>query len=371
MPRPSRPRHWETRNNGGWHVKIRGKQFFLGKHPDGVKFDPEKPPQAILDAWHRLEAVELPASRSDMRVVEVIDHYLADLELQDKSIADRYRVILMNFANHSYRRRRIGSLLVNAEFDRIHFADWLANGRASTPKRKSGRQGDVWADGTKNNYGSIVRGVFKWAVGIKSIPIAKNPLAGYRLPPALPSVVVVSPEEFEVIRNYADEAWREFCTVIWLTGCRPMEAARIEARHVTNGVVILGKDEHKTWKATGRSRIIGLAGEAREIIEKRIAERPTGPVLLNRNGTKWTNQATCQRWLRLKELGKVRQEITMKAFRHSFATHNSVAGRLSDSEVSKCLGHVNTKQFHKTYDHSRANVDHVASLFAKAQGITS
>ncbi|WP_152054446.1 hypothetical protein [Tautonia marina] len=104
-----------------------------------------------------------------------------------------------------------------------------------------------------------------------------------RLPRKLRRDKIPTAEEMEaILRAIRSPEFRDLARFVALTGCRPSEAAAIEARHVEGDVVVL--DEYKTRRRTGDVRAIVLNEPAREIVGRLVTLRPEGPIFRNRAG---------------------------------------------------------------------------------------
>lgn len=103
-----------------------------------------------------------------------------------------------------------------------------------------------------------------------------------------------------MLKLVKDEPFHDILTIIWLSGCRPFEAARVEARHVKKGCWEFPKREGKGK----RPRVAFLVPEAERITKKWAARNPRGPIFRNNRGKPWRAMAFNNRFCRLKERGR-------------------------------------------------------------------
>lgn len=358
MKTPS-PWYSERRSGGGWFVKLDGEQKFLGKHPDdGSK--PKRgrdgrwnPPATILDEFYKLMALRDTASKSDYLLETVCSLYLMELAETNPDLSKRYRQTLGHFCDFKYQGKRVGKLLVNAELEGIHLRRWAET---------------FPSDQTQRTYINCCKAVLTWAVRKKSINISHNPFLSVKSPKIESRAVVISREEHEaLLKFWNNDCYCDFLQAMWFTGARPGEIAKIEARHLEDGLWRLAPTEHKTGRVTGKDRVIGVCDELYEIVDRLMALHPTGPLFLNTIGRPWTTSASFVRFEMAREKKIIRKQVTPYAYRHAWATHALENGRLDIYEVAKALGHQTTQMVMLHYDHSRKNADHLRDIFQRAR----
>ena len=172
----------------------------------------------------------------------------------------------------------------------------------------------------------------------------RNPLAGASLPPARYRTAVMAPEEVELVRAKATPALWRVCWFLLRTGCRPGEALKLRVKHVheVNGRLkcVLGAGEHKVGGKTGKARHIFLAEDVEKYVRERLEEtkgNPEAPLLPSATGKAW-NYKVCKNafYVLRKKLG-LRKELTLYAFRHTFATRHLARG-ISPTKVAAWMG---------------------------------
>jgi integrase len=351
------PWYSDTRSGGGWFVKLGGDQRFLGKHSVGAPPPDKKqgrwnPPPEVLAAFYQLMALRDTASKSDYPFEVICALYVEEVAEKDPALSKRYKQILGYFCDHEYKGRRIGKMLVNAELEGQHLKSWAQQ---------------YPSEQTQRTYINFVKAPLNWAVAKKQINVLKNPVADVKAPKIQSRAVVITKDEHERMLDFwKGDCYCDFLTAMWYTGARPGEIAVIEKRHLQNGLWRLDKTEHKTGRVTGRDRLIGVADELLEIVERLCKLHPEGPIFRNTFGRPWKTQASFVRFEKAREKGIIREEVTPYAYRHAWATHASELDKLDVYEIAKALGHQTTQMVILHYDHSRQNTEHLRGIFQRA-----
>jgi integrase len=306
-----RPKPWYRKERKEWYVTINKVTHRLGESK-----------KEAYEEFHKLMAsdVEVPSGS----VWEIFD---AMLEWTKTNRAPRtydfYQERLQRFKDD------VPNMLI-ARLTPDHVYQWLS--------------GKKWSDTYKRGCVTSMARAFNWAV--KARKISFNPIRGIEKPEAANREVLITPKEFETILGLVkDEPFRDVLNIIWLTGCRPFEASRVEKRHVQPGCWIFPKAEGKGKKP----RVVFLVPEAEEITKKWADRFPEGPIFRNNRGRKWTAFAFNNRFKRLKE--KIGKKVFMYALRHSYAHHALTKGKLDPVVTAQLLGHSNTNMLLKVYGH--------------------
>lgn len=356
--RQPHPWYSETRSGGGWFIKLNSEQHFLGKHPVGSakpvkRYGRWNPPSEILVEYHKLMAMRDTASKADYTFDNICALYIEELQQENPKLAKRYMQILDKFSAFTYKGRRIGKLLVNAELEPIHLEMWAKN---------------YPSDQTKRTYITFCKAVLEWAIRKKNLNVVKNPLADARVPKVTSRAVVISEQEHLALLDFwKRDCFCDFLQGMWFTGARPGELSKVEARHFSDGLWRLDPTEHKTGRVTGKDRLIGVSDDLLEIVERLIKLYPDGPIFKNSQGRPWTISAMFVRFERAREKKIIRPEVVPYSYRHAWATHALETGRLDLYEVAKALGHQTTQMVMLHYDHSRKNVEHLKDIFKRAR----
>jgi integrase len=138
----------------------------------------------------------------------------------------------------------------------------------------------------------------------------------------------LTPEEVALLTNNANQRLRSVILFLAGTGCRPGEAYHLEAKHYhrDQGCIIFphnpaeGEWTHKTAAKTEKDRVILLTPPMVELIEKFVAEHPTGPLFRNKYGKRWTDNTAAMAIRTLAGQVGVKKGVQMSSFRHTFAS---------------------------------------------------
>ena len=319
---------------------------------------------------------------------------------------ESYRDRLQFFARHLKTSKRLG--LTAADLKPFHVLEW-EDSHAS------------WNPGMRRGAIQSVQRAYNWAAEVGLVK--ESPVAKMRKPPPGKREQSITQDEFDAMMACVPEGpFKELLRFAWLTGCRPQEAIRIEARHtdLPNGRLMIPSREAKGKK---RARVIYLTEEARAVLAPLAAARAEGPLFRNEDGRPWTrfavNCAFCRLQIvtgkkRMKELGlapteaeieraiptlkrvakidgvvrekrpaELREEAKRKLThlmakrhankcclyltRHSFST-NALVNGVDPMTVSVLLGHANGATLAKTYSHLSQRPDHLHEAAKKATG---
>lgn len=198
----------------------------------------------------------------------------------------------------------------------------------------------TWNRGTRWRVASILR---KWLAACGyPMPSLRMPYPRPRGPSCMPTA-----EQHAALLGIATGRNRDALLVLYLTGCRPSEACGLEASHYRDGVLTLAR--HKT-AVHGRDRTIVLSPLAQALVERLVAEHPTGTLL------RGLQPRVLAQWLR--NVRRRRPDLRLDGvclygYRHAFATDALAAG-LPDAIVAELLGHASPKVLHAHYTHVNA-----------------
>ena len=220
-----------------------------------------------------------------------------------------------------------------------------------------------WNSTTKRGAITAMIRVFNWAV--KNRDLEKNPIKGMEKPEAQTRTSIVTPAEFDdILQHIPDEEFSDLLIVSYDSGARPPEVKNIEARHVElkKSRCVLPTEEAKGKK---EPRVIYLPTErSLDIVRRRMAEHPTGPIFRNTRGRPWTAFAVKCRFEKLEaKLGKRYRHYD---FRHGFITRKLLAG-VDSHVVASLAGHSDSKMIDRVYSHVAD--DHEFMLKAAKQDI--
>lgn len=320
MPRKASP--WYRCAAGRWYVTHNGKQTPL----------PVTDPKDEAGAWDAFralvskavaEAGQRPACRPEP-VAELIASYLESIAHKIEPRTRRgYESYLRHFA---------------ARFGNVRPAD-IDPGAV-----EKGAAAEAWSDSNRANYLWAVQAFLRWC-GRSDLKLSR-PAKDSRGAEA-----VVSPELHARVLRETTGDFHQYVRFLWATGCRPMEAARLEVGQVdwATGTVTLRR--HKT-KKKGKRRILYLTAEAIAILREQAERHKEGHLFRGLKGKPFSLQAVVSRFLRLSE--KLGVSVCAYNYRHTFGTRALAAG-LPDTHVAALMGHTSTRMLHQHYSHITAD----------------
>ena len=407
MPHSPKPFYKSPRNT--WYVELNRVQHSLGKHPEGRPAPVKKhgvwqaPPEIMTAFYQMMAKAEAEPEAAPVRevsgqlVLGVFEQFLTWCKKHKAPLTYIwYRDRIESFAKTIDRHLEVDALKP------IHVERWV-DAHAD------------WSASHQRGCKVAVQRALRWAA--KMGVIDKNPVRHLEKPQVGKREQLITPDEYAMLLgHFPDEAFRDLLEMAWHTGARPQETIRVEARHadLANRRVVLPPKEAKGKK---RFRIIYLNDAALELVRRRAAERPEGPIFRNLNGDPWTAWAVNNRFCRLQQalgregmeeldpeavkalaatlkpekvvkgkpmvksqadlLREARKKLTAKeaakhgkkfflyAFRHTLANRLLTAG-VDSLTVSTLLGHVDGTMLSRVYQHLQQNGDHLLNALNRA-----
>jgi integrase len=206
-----------------------------------------------------------------------------------------------------------------------------------------------WSGSTRAAAVAAILACLNWAIEqgyIASHPLARLKRGRYERRERIMTQV----ERDSVFKAIKDPGFRYFLRFLELTGCRPFsEAAAIEAKDVSLPHSTITLQQHKNRRKTGKSRIIYLSPQARELVSALVVLHPEGPIFRNGiSGEPWTKQSVQKRFHRLcKNLGL--QDVSAYTFRHQYITQALERG-VSIEMVAELVGN-SPNTIYRHYNH--------------------
>lgn len=319
---PPQPRPWFRRQTQTWYVQLNGRKVNLGKDKKAAhdKF------YAMMQAGgaHRVTARTLLRLYGEW----VVGHCAP-------TTVDRRKPIIVSFGNFLAPR------LWADDVRPYHVQQWLK----TQPRVKSPT--------TVNTRITLIKAIWNW--GETMGYVARNPIA--RMPKPRPRVrqEYIPPDLWRKALDLAtDQEFRDYLTMMLLTGMRPQELHALEARHIQGKEAVFDIGDSKGRR---RSRVVYLPNEAIAILARLVKERPTGKLLVNSKGKPWTRNSVRCRFRYLKrELGM--PGLCATTLRHSFAHCRLTQGQ-DALTVAKLMGHVDTRMLATRYGHIDANQEYM------------
>lgn len=332
-----------------WVVQLRqGRKrwqhkLVQGSAPKGK--DTEKEAYRLFSELMAKDDDELPPP-TRLRVTDLLRAFLQhSADHNDKRTFEFYQSFLVTFDDlyGSLKPHQVTSAIVDA---------WLK----AHPGWKGSRRAAVTA----------LKRAFNWCCDTGRL--AKNPLKGYKKPPARRRDRYLTLEERQkIFDNYpAGDCFRDFLFALENTGCRPGEVSQVTAADVDlrTGVWIL--DEHKTEEKTGEARIIILTPEMVELTQRLMKEHPEGPLFLNEDGGPWNRNSIRCRFRRVRAKLGLGGDLVAYLYRHATATDLLESGA-GVAQTAELLGHKDVKMLMKHYNHIRDRRDHLRDQLNRAR----
>lgn len=210
---PHYPKPFFKKSHKTWFVQLDGRQVSLGK----VEAEAFERYHELMHARANGQTVDEISDNSDnISVIEVLDRFLDACE---KDSAPRtfeaYRNRLRPFVRQLDSSKKLD--LAATELRPFHVLDWL-----------DAHPG--WSQGMRRGGIQAVQRAFNWAAEVGLIE--SSPIARMRKPAAGKLDTSVSEDEYSAMMiNIPAGPFKELLRFAWLTGSRPQESIRIEARH--------------------------------------------------------------------------------------------------------------------------------------------
>lgn len=224
----------------------------------------------------------------------------------------------------------------------------------------------VWkAPATRAMFVRLLKTAFNF--GVREGLVPRSPIDSLKIPakgPGRAADVALTRGEHERLVAHALPLFRPFMEFMFLTGCRPNEAARLTASDVNweTGTAVLRK--HKTDRHGG-NRILYLVPEAVAVLRPLAALHPTGPLFRNSRGNIWHHTVIGTRMRRASEKAGLPWKCAY-GYRHGFAT-DALVGGVPDAHVAELLGHKGTVMLHRHYSHLVSHTRVLADAAAKVR----
>jgi integrase len=325
MPRTPSVRYFDSR--GAYYTQYRGQQHCLACGP---KDEPDGPTYkaAVLKFSEIMHCSEADRASDNNLVRTVLEQYARHLKNQGRLSSLRMFHTAMKPAAGEF-----GDLKVK-ELKPYHVQTWLD--KMGTERGKYRGRSLSWGCTMKRlAYVKLCR-AFNWArkVGL----VTRNPITPGAVEVPRPASrgrdYVLKPGEHEQIMGKAPTYFADLLAFLEATGCRPGEAYHATARHYdrSQGAIVYRHDAqapdfvHKTARRTGKDRVILLTPEAVALVERLCTLHPDGPLLRNRDGRRWKDNAVGTALRRIRARLQLPGKMIAYSYRHSFATAFLLAG---------------------------------------------
>ena len=317
---PRQPKPYLRNQTNSWYCSIAGRQISLGKDRD-----------AAFEKFYELMGDKEQVKGENTTLYDLSQTYLDWCETNRKPATyTRHRYYLKLFIESVGKRLRPSRLRVH------HVVKWYEGLNSGST--------------TQSDAIGIVQRMLNWAV--EQEYIGRNPVKGMKKPSRKRRDVFYTPEQWAQIRQHAKGPLVDLLDFLYLTGCRPIEARLIEARHLHGDLVIFPADESKGER---EPRVIYLAPQAKAILDLLRKLHPTGVLFRNSHDRPWTKDAIKCRLTRISQ--KVGFRVIAYGARHSFATMALTDGGIDPISLSHLMGHSDASMVSKVYSHLSKNPD--------------
>ena len=328
----------------------RSRRLTLGKHnhtltTEQARTKAKKARRAVEDGKDPLG--EKQATRNALTVSDVLADYLDSKKFADKAESTR-KIDQGRIKRHL--QPTLGRKFVNtltAEDVRGAFAS-IRDGKTAADV-KTGQRGRAVVTGGEGAARMAIRlfkAVMAWAV--EEGYVSANPAAAVKVgTDGTRDAILETPDQYATlfrtleameaegrIRSPVADAIR----VIALTGARRGEVAGLKWAHVKlqKGMLELPPASHKTGRATGNERIIGLPAAAQAIIARQPEGEGDDFVFTPAQGDGAVSLS--KPWRQVRDEAGLPDAITLHSLRHSLASAMAMSGAQA-AEIMTTLGH--------------------------------
>jgi len=328
----------------------RERRATIGKHgtwtPDQARTRAEAMQREVAEGRDPLE--ERQAARNATTVGELFDRYLESSSFKAKASStqaiDRGRI-------DRHLRLLLGNVVLDAltetDVEKAHRA--IRDGKTAKNEKSDNKHGRIrvtGGEGTARMAIRLLRAVLSWGMRnrlvienvAKHVEIGRdgrrsliiNDTTSYgRLFKTLENM-----EAEKKIRTEVADAIR----LIALTGARRGEVTGLKWRHVDlkAGTLTLKATEHKSGRATGEDRVIGLPTLAAAIVDRQRRGGPEDFVFKTARGKGSIDLS--KPWRKVRVRASLPEGIGLHGLRHSLASHMAMEGAAA-SEIQQILGH--------------------------------
>ena len=217
---------------------------------------------------------------------------------------------------------------------------------------------------TKSDATGCLCACFHWAADDAEI-VSRAPFKRVKglFPPPEPQLPT-EPEELKKVLDAARHcdgkhqrkrpsrsAFRVALFFLWDSGSRPkeMRVARIEWINWTERVLVIPGPATKTYRKTGKDRMIPLSAKLYRLLRWICRGRKDGPIFLSGRKRPWKCRSFAAQWRNYARMSGVREEAKASTCRHGFCVQALESGDLTAKEVADIMGHTTSRQVERVY----------------------
>ena len=373
MPRPAKLR----KKNGYWMTKAGGTEKYFGKVADVAYADARKAYSQHLDGLGETRTVA-----AVLTCLEICDRHLEWIQKHRSIALYKQR---KHFLEHwcefevgkASARTKIGDLpytqVTQAELEA--WLDQLVVDKLSQSTRRAAQTAvkACWNWAAKTPTCPLPQD-FRPFIGMPKVPVPINELTEDKL---------ITEKEIESLLQWADAdlgkvrgengryrqrtaaeyrqgtdnpylGFRDLLQCYYHTGARTSELAHIHVRNVLSRTqqVLLGTHKRSETQVEKTTRRITLNAEVFAIFERHCqGKSPEDYVFTQGNGSPWNKDRLNGRFQKVRELAKVREEVTIYDFRHLWISEALMAGN-DIATVAKMAG-TSIRMIELVYGHFR------------------
>jgi integrase len=204
--------------------------------------------------------------------------------------------------------------------------------------------------------------------GIRNRLVNASPASGVKVGKSASRMLMMTSQQTERLFELLERGQRGFhdlCRFCYLTGCRPSEAYRLEARHIVTERKWATLPSGKTTRVTGRPRKIYLCDEALRLVLRLAVRHPAGPLFRNSLGNRWVESSTTKRMHKARAALGYGRECTLESFRHQWITDALEQGK-PIATVAELCG-TSPAMIARTYSKLRERTDHLSQAAASVR----
>ncbi len=221
----------------------------------------------------------------------------------------------------------------------------------------------TWNDSTKSLARKVLKAVCNW--GVKNGYLDDHPLKKLPSGKAKRRERILTPVEWQKIREFVSPAFADFLSVVSQTGARPYsEVAKLRAKHINWQDNTATLTDHKNAAKTGKPRVLYFTDESLAILKRLAGEYPAGPLFRTTRHSEWS-RVSAWKWFH-----EIEKRLGIKAhcyaLRHTRITEAIING-VPVEVVAELVG--NTPQvIHAHYAHVAKNKAALLAAAKKAAG---
>ena len=184
------------------------------------------------------------------------------------------------------------------------------------------RAGEGMSNSTRRHNAVALTSLQQFAIDQKLLPKEGRVFDKLEKPRMGRRERVPTAEEIERLLAHADPAFVRIYRALCQCGGRPGELCGAQIADVNWAERAIIRQEHKTARKTGVSRVIPIGDKLEPLLRAAIGERtdPEAPVFLNRRGKPWTPETLSSAHRRYRDKAGLDKEIVLYLARHRLGT---------------------------------------------------